>query len=257
MERGVPYVFVSYSSKNAGEAGRIRKLLDREGLPCWMAPYDIPAGAKYAHVIDGAIEKCSCLLLLLTKEAQESAHVEREIERAISYKKEIIPVCLDACALNPGFRYYLSSCQIANVEAIDEDDEEMLMVLERIRQISCLEINLFATFIDELAKVMEGHKFYTLDYERIRQFEELYEKIIAFLKKEGYEECDYIIKIGPDPLMLGDAHITVICENFIVRDVESFCEIVCQLDSFEVFQEVGNKVRFSAIFGKIARVSWV
>lgn len=80
------YVFISYSSKNQQMADSVRLLLKENNIACWIAPYDIPAGSRYAYVINDALEKCSCLLLLLTNASQMSQFVEREIERAITYK---------------------------------------------------------------------------------------------------------------------------------------------------------------------------
>ena len=46
--------------------------------------------AKYAYIINDALESCSCLLLLLTNNSQNSQFVEKEVERAVAYKKSII-----------------------------------------------------------------------------------------------------------------------------------------------------------------------
>jgi hypothetical protein len=70
------YAFVSYSSKNASAAKTVREILVKRSVNIWMAPYDIPAGSKYAAVINRAVRDCACFLLLLTNEAQESNWVE-------------------------------------------------------------------------------------------------------------------------------------------------------------------------------------
>lgn len=127
------YVFISYSSKNQTYAEATRSLLKQEQINSWMAPYDIPAGSKYAYVINDAIQNCSCVLLLLTEEAQESEFVEREIERAVSYKKSIISMHLDESKLNSGFRYFLGSEQIVPVKSIDKTSDDIKKILNGIR----------------------------------------------------------------------------------------------------------------------------
>ena len=89
------YAFISYSSKNQISADAFNMLIKRNNIETWMAPYDIPAGSKYAQVINKAIKGCSCMVLLLTNDAQNSAWVAREVERAINYHKTIIPVQLE------------------------------------------------------------------------------------------------------------------------------------------------------------------
>ena len=128
------YVFISYSSKNQQMADSVRLLLKENNISCWMAPYDIPAGSRYAYVINDALEKCSCLLLLLTNASQMSQFVEREIERAITYKKPILPMQLEDLELNSGFKFYIGNSQIIAVPEIYGDAPEFLRILAGIKQ---------------------------------------------------------------------------------------------------------------------------
>ncbi|MCC8046687.1 MAG: toll/interleukin-1 receptor domain-containing protein [Clostridiales bacterium] len=128
------YVFISYSSKNQRIADSVRFMLLEKGVPCWMAPYDIPAGSKYAYVINDALENCACLLLLLSNASQNSQFVEREIERAISYKKAIIPMQLEELELNSGFKFYIGNCQIISVPEIRKNSPEFDRILKGINR---------------------------------------------------------------------------------------------------------------------------
>jgi len=127
------YVFISYSSKNKDYAEATLHLLKSEGIGTWMAPYDIPAGSKYAYVINDAIQKCSCVLLLLSEQSQGSEWVEKEVERAVSYKKTIISMHLDGSQLNSGFSFYLGNQQIVPVKTIDKNNANVQKVLNAIR----------------------------------------------------------------------------------------------------------------------------
>lgn len=133
MRKDGQYAFISYSSKNQQMADSVRLLFLEKGIPCWMAPYDIPAGSKYAYVINDALERCGCLVLLLTNASQESQFVEREIERAITYRKPIVPMQLEMLQLNSGFKFYIGNSQIIAVPEIRADAPEFLKVLEGIR----------------------------------------------------------------------------------------------------------------------------
>jgi len=128
------YVFISYSSKNKDTAEAIRNVLHKNGIKSWMAPMDIPTGSNYAKVINKAIKNCSCLLLLLTKSAQESIWVPKEVERALNYKKTIIPVQLEDVVLNDEFEFYISTSQILPVHKIDESSPPIQDLLHIVRK---------------------------------------------------------------------------------------------------------------------------
>ncbi len=119
------YVFISYSSKNREAADAVKFLLNKHNIDTWMAPYDIPVGSKYAAVIKQAIKNCSCFLLLLTHDTQGSVWVAKEVERAINYKKAIIPIQLEDVILNDEFEMYISTDQILAISKIDDTTNEI------------------------------------------------------------------------------------------------------------------------------------
>lgn len=127
------YVFISYSTKNQEHAEAIRYLLKQEGIQTWMAPYNIPAGKKYAGVINDAIENCSCVLLMLSEYSQESIWVGKEIERAVTYRKPIVSMHLDESQLSSDFKLYLSDRQITPIRTVDISDSNVQKVLDDIQ----------------------------------------------------------------------------------------------------------------------------
>lgn len=131
------YVFISYSSENLEDALTVRSLLMNRGVKVWMAPGDIPAGSSnYSGVIARAIRNSECLVLLLTNEAQNSAWVDKEVERAISYGKPVIPIALDRIALNDSFEFYLANQQIIPVRQISGENKDLMKVLDQIGKIA-------------------------------------------------------------------------------------------------------------------------
>ncbi len=109
------YAFISYSSKNQGTADAIRKLLLNKGVEIWMAPYDIPAGSEYAEVLYEALIGCSCSVLLLTNDSQNSQWVKKEVNIAITNSKPVIPVKLEDIELNSAMKLYLNDQQMVPV----------------------------------------------------------------------------------------------------------------------------------------------
>lgn len=99
-------------------------LIDNE-IATWMAPGDIPAGSKYAQVISKAVKNCACFVLLLSENAQNSIWVAKETERAVNYRKPIIPVQIEAVKLNEEFEMYISTDQIVAVPKIDNSSPEI------------------------------------------------------------------------------------------------------------------------------------
>ncbi len=250
-----PYIFISYSSKNMAEADAFRKLLSDNEIECWMAPYDIPAGAQYAYVIDKAIEECSCVLLLLTKEAQESAHVDREIERAISYKKEIVPVRLDGCTLNAGFQYYFSSRQIVTITDIRKENPEIRELVARLRQLNGTIWDPLEPLLNFCEQWLSLPKTMTINPERAHLLEEVYSKLVSLLKKDGYNPDAYTLAVEPSPLETGDVSISFICDELTIYDTKAFGEIICKFDNFEIYPLVDDKLRFAGVIRKVYDVA--
>jgi TolB-like protein len=111
-------VFVSYASQDVAVANSIVENLEGKGLRCWIAPRDVKPGAQYADAIVRAITEAKAVVLVLSGNAVGSAHVAREVERAASKRKPIIPFRLDAAALNPEFEYFLSNSQWIDVAVV-------------------------------------------------------------------------------------------------------------------------------------------
>jgi TolB-like protein/tetratricopeptide (TPR) repeat protein len=108
-------VFISYASHDAEMAQTVCSALEAAGLPCWLAPRDVKPGAQYADAIVRAINEAKTVVLVLSGSAVGSSHVGREVERAASKRKSIIPFRIDAAALNPELEYFLSNSQWIDV----------------------------------------------------------------------------------------------------------------------------------------------
>jgi TIR domain len=69
---------ISYSSKDDAFAKRLYADLQNTGVRCWLAPHDLPIGAKTWDAIDAAIRVRDKVLLILSKNAIASDWVEDE-----------------------------------------------------------------------------------------------------------------------------------------------------------------------------------
>ena len=104
-------VFISYSVKNQKLANELCAYLEQTGVPCWIAPRDIPSAANYAGEITRAIKAADDVLLVYSKDSSKSVHVKNEINLAINNPKSILPYCIDNSPYDDDLEYYLSSRQ--------------------------------------------------------------------------------------------------------------------------------------------------
>ena len=105
------YVFISHSSQNSAIAEDICKLIESNGHECFLAPRDIRSGHEYAEEIINGIDRSGVMVLILSKDSNESPHVLREIERAVSKKIPIIVYKLEDVQLSKSMEYFLMSHQ--------------------------------------------------------------------------------------------------------------------------------------------------
>lgn len=112
------HAFISHSSKDAEFAFRLVEILETEGIKCWIAPRDIPTGSNYAAEILEAIQSSCCVALIFTEEANSSPHVLREVERAITYRRPILPLKSAAVSPTGAFDYFLATLQCPRLQPI-------------------------------------------------------------------------------------------------------------------------------------------
>ena len=104
-------VFISYASHDAAVAQKVCSALEAAGFLCWIAPRDVVPGTLYADGIVHAIDESSILVLILSAPAVASAHVGREIERAVSKRHPVVALRIDSAPLTAAFEYFLNQSQ--------------------------------------------------------------------------------------------------------------------------------------------------
>ncbi|MBQ8038677.1 MAG: toll/interleukin-1 receptor domain-containing protein [Lachnospiraceae bacterium] len=104
-------IFISYSSKDEQIANEICAFFEKEGVNCWIAPRNIEVGKEYGGEIIKGIEECKVFFLCLSKASNESQHVLREVERAVSRKLPIVVYQHEETVLSKSMEYFLASTQ--------------------------------------------------------------------------------------------------------------------------------------------------
>ena len=110
---------MSHASKDVAIADDLVRQLETAGIPCWIAPRDIPAGSDYATEITRAIRAARATLFVYSIDSNDSAHCLREIELAIKHGVEVIPVRLDSAPMRDGLEYRLSTAQWVDLADAD------------------------------------------------------------------------------------------------------------------------------------------
>ncbi len=114
-------VFISYSTRNGDLAQLFCNQLEGAGVPCWIAPRDIPSGGKWAGAITDGISNSKVFALLVSEASTNSGEVEKEIDLANSNKNiTIIPVRIEDVTLQGAFQYHLSNKQWVNALSDDK-----------------------------------------------------------------------------------------------------------------------------------------
>ena len=106
-----PVVFISYSSEDRVIAEKVCRLLEGDGLPCWIAPRDVAPGHDFGEQIIDAIESTQVMVLILSAHANASIFVKREVERAISAGRVAIPLRIQEVQPSKALQLFISSTQ--------------------------------------------------------------------------------------------------------------------------------------------------
>lgn len=110
------YIFISHSSKDGGAAKTVCGMLEDNGHGCFLAPRDIRAGREYAQEIVDGLDRADALVLMLSKNSNQSPHVLREIERAVSRAIPIVVYKMEEVELTKSMEYFLMMHQWTNGE---------------------------------------------------------------------------------------------------------------------------------------------
>ena len=95
---------------------KINGFIESLGHKTYYAPRDIPVGTAYPNAIIDLINRADCFLLIFSEASQNSIWVQKELERAISKNKHVIPMRIQKVPLN-GYMEFL----ISNTQWIDHD----------------------------------------------------------------------------------------------------------------------------------------
>ena len=188
-------VFISYSTKEQTMAETVRNVLEKNGIPCWMAPRDIPGGSNYSKEIPVAIRGCQAFVLILSGNAQRSQWVLRELDMAVNCGKVILPFMLEDCPLCDEFNFLLTGAQ--RYAAYQKKAEAMENLINRIRAV--VSAGKEAPAVEEVSTVAEMPESFPREEEARKEPEK--KTVDAFLGMSrcpacGGENLTQLTKVG-------------------------------------------------------------
>ncbi len=95
-----PHVFISYSRSNQDYANALCAWLNGHGVRTWI-DQRIARGAQWESEIYAQLDASAALLVLMSKAAQRSSWVEREVRRAIHCRIPVYPLLLELNGMLP------------------------------------------------------------------------------------------------------------------------------------------------------------
>ena len=100
-------VFICHSAEDRGVALAACAKLEANRIRCWIAPRDPIAGIPYARQLVDAIGAARIILLILSRSANNSEHVLRELDLATDRNKIVIPLRTEDVRPTGDLVYYI------------------------------------------------------------------------------------------------------------------------------------------------------
>lgn len=102
-------IFISYSTKDKQTADAICHVLEQNNLKCWIAPRNIASGKNYAQEIMNGLKTAKIVVLVFSKDSQESPFVNNEIDAAFTNNKPIISFKIDETMPENRMEFFLKN----------------------------------------------------------------------------------------------------------------------------------------------------
>ena len=133
-----PDVFISYSTKNQSMADEIASILRDNNIKFWMAPNSIPSTSNYLKEISKAIANVSILLLVLTKDAEDSPWVPSEVASAKGARKILFAVKPYDYKIGDTFSLLMQTSQIHSLyDDVNYKESIVRIINAELNKLSC------------------------------------------------------------------------------------------------------------------------
>ena len=104
-------LFICCSGDDLQFADQVCRLLELEGIPCWIAPRNVNPRRDYGAQIIEAIELAPAMVLILSANANTSIFVPNEVERAVSKSKPVVVLRTEQVTPSRALELFVSRSQ--------------------------------------------------------------------------------------------------------------------------------------------------
>lgn len=96
-------IFISYKKEELGTARLIADALEAQGWTVWLDSSKLRAGEYFDDIIEEAIKKAACVIVVWSRRSITSSYVKKEASLALDLGK-LVPVAIDNAQLPLRFR---------------------------------------------------------------------------------------------------------------------------------------------------------
>jgi len=101
-------VFISYASEDKTTADAVCARLESHRIRCWIAPRDVLPSMDYGQALVEAIRQSRLVVLVFSARSNDSPHVKREVERAVSNGIPILPFRIEDVAPSSSLEFFIA-----------------------------------------------------------------------------------------------------------------------------------------------------
>ncbi|MEZ6006460.1 MAG: SUMF1/EgtB/PvdO family nonheme iron enzyme [Planctomycetota bacterium] len=116
------HVFLSHAKTDGLWTQGLCDALETAGIPCWIAPRDIPAGERFVEAIVRALGESHAVVVVVSERSAASRYVLAEVKRAFEEGRKIVPVRLDGATLPPELEFYTNQHQWVEAQGREPAD---------------------------------------------------------------------------------------------------------------------------------------
>ena len=124
-------VFISYSTRDRARADAVCAALERDGIPCWIAPRDGAPGLSYANDLVEAITHSRTVVLVFSQSANDSEAVLNELEIAANRGVPVVPLRIECVEPQGAAEFYLRRRHW--LDAYDDFDRAIALLAPAVR----------------------------------------------------------------------------------------------------------------------------
>jgi len=125
-------LFISYSRKDSAIVKRFADELHKAGYRCWLDVDGVETGDEFKSKIVTAIKESELFLFFSSQASNRSPWTVKEVNVAVSLKKTIIPIKLDATVYNDSLLFDLAGLDFIRCEGSNDMDEAIAKLIRSL-----------------------------------------------------------------------------------------------------------------------------